>query len=677
MSFLLQILKFNCEHTNQKNPSRLQKKNGLLMNNTNNSMNDRGGGFGGHNTTSNAGLGSALLSECSIRVENRFEIRVDTWGKKNAFSTNNNDNILHQIPTFYFLTHMHQDHLRGLREDTFENDNNGRIYCTEITKILLVKRFPRLESKVKVLEFDSVEVVEVVSASKNTKEEDLRFNVYCLDAGHCPGSAMFVFEGTFGKVLHTGDFRREDWSGSLPSGKRMSLPTPWSGSGSNNGLRKNFFSMLNDVPLSAMWSSSSPSLTTGSQDLGYDNNNNTTLKNATPLPKVLDNSKTQAVDVLYLDNTYNNPEYDHPPRAVALERIVKLVTEIEPERPVILLLDSLGKEDIVIALSQATKSKVYLHKDRYNDWLKLGFEKEYVCNSLGENESTRVRVLPKAMGRHKENVCGPLVAGLKNFKEWGPLVISPTGWARVTEQMREEDEKQEMDTERREKMTNEEKTDWVRRSVPYSLHSSYSELETFVKRIQPRKIIGNTRDDTVKEAERKGLLEVRSVHVRSLKTFLRPSSQSEENLVLKAVFETERRREQATATTTKMNTTKLSVDSPRDDISDVRLLSASSPRGVKGDVKETLHKMRIVSPSKPATKYALANKKLPLRLQRFQQKERENDATKPQEREEEEEEEEEEEGRRRRRRGRRRRERRRNSRRRNPGGDFCATSTTE
>ena len=144
--------------TQTKNPSRIQKKNALLMNNTNNTMNDRGGGFGGHNTTTSHALGSgggALLSECTIRVENRFEIRVDTWGKKNAFSTNNNDNILHQIPTFYFLTHMHQDHLRGLREDTFENDNNGRIYCTEITNILLVKRFPRLESKVKVLEFDS------------------------------------------------------------------------------------------------------------------------------------------------------------------------------------------------------------------------------------------------------------------------------------------------------------------------------------------------------------------------------------------------------------------------------------------------------------------------------------------------------------------------------------------
>jgi len=595
----------------------------------------------------NAKTSSALLSECALRFAG-FEIFVDTWKKKT--------NVNARTTTFYFLTHAHQDHLRGLREDVFENDANGRIYCTEITKVLLVKRYPRLESKVKVLEFDSVEVVRVGSRNgddgeNNNSGEDMRFNVYTLDAGHCPGSAMFVFEGKFGKVLHTGDFRREDWSGSLPRGKRMSFPTPGSrGSfGSSSGFRRNFFGMINDTPLSAgMWSSSSASLT-GSQDLGYDNSKATALKNATPLPKVLDNSKTPPVDVLYLDNTYNNPEYDHPPRAVALERIVKLVTEIEPERPVILLLDSLGKEDIVIALSQATKSKVYLHKDRYNDWLKLGFGKEYVCSELGENETTRVRVLPKSMGRNKENVCGPLVAGLKNSKEWGPLVISPTGWARVTEQMREEDERRDMDTRRREKMTNEEKSDWVRRSVPYSLHSSYRELETFVRRIQPRKIIGNTRDDTLKEAERKGLSEVRSVHVRRLEPLLRPSSQSEENPMLKSALEAERGYEGVAATTTKMNASKLLArmrlpsDSPRDEISDVRLLSASSPRGVKGDVKETLHKMRIVSPIKQATKYALANKKLPLRLQPIdkeqqQQQEKDREEENPEEDEMEEEE---------------------------------------
>tara|TARA_X000001036_G_scaffold415570_1_gene431848 strand:- start:65 stop:2290 length:2226 start_codon:yes stop_codon:yes gene_type:complete len=413
---------------------------------------------------------------------------------------------------------------------------------------------------VKILEYDSVEMVSVASRDATKKEkEDARFNVYCLDAGHCPGSAMFVFEGAFGKVLHTGDFRREDWCGSLP----------------------------------------------------------------TPLPKVLDNRKMPPVDVLYLDNTYNNPEYDHPPRTVALERIVKLVMEIEPERPVILLLDSLGKEDVVIAVSQATKSKVFLNKDRYNDWIKLGFGKEYVCNRLGPNESTRVRVLPKSAGRNKEIVCKMLVSGLKNYKEWGPLVISPTGWARVSEQMREEDEKREMDTERKEKMTNEEKMEWVRRSVPYSLHSSYRELETFVKRIQPRKIIGNTRDDTLKEAERKGLQEVLSVHVRRLEPYLKPFSQSEENnSVLKSMLERGGRGREMTPTTMKpLAMVKFSDDSPRDDISDVQMLLAPSPRGVKDDVKETLHKMKIVSPSKPTMKYALANKKLPLNLQPIQKQE--------------------------------------------------------
>ena len=31
--------------------------------------------------------------------------------------------------------------------------------------------------------------------------------VTAFDANHCPGSAMFLFRGTFGAVLHTGDFR--------------------------------------------------------------------------------------------------------------------------------------------------------------------------------------------------------------------------------------------------------------------------------------------------------------------------------------------------------------------------------------------------------------------------------------------------------------------------------------
>lgn len=35
----------------------------------------------------------------------------------------------------------------------------------------------------------------------------VRITVTVFDANHCPGAAMFLFEGFFGSVLYTGDFR--------------------------------------------------------------------------------------------------------------------------------------------------------------------------------------------------------------------------------------------------------------------------------------------------------------------------------------------------------------------------------------------------------------------------------------------------------------------------------------
>jgi DNA cross-link repair 1B protein len=40
------------------------------------------------------------------------------------------------------------------------------------------------------------------------KQEQMVVNL--IDANHCPGSVMFLFEGYFGKVLYTGDFRYTD-----------------------------------------------------------------------------------------------------------------------------------------------------------------------------------------------------------------------------------------------------------------------------------------------------------------------------------------------------------------------------------------------------------------------------------------------------------------------------------
>jgi len=43
-----------------------------------------------------------------------------------------------------------------------------------------------------------------------TSSGDVTMTVTLMDARHCPGSVMFLFDGYFGRILYTGDFRYEE-----------------------------------------------------------------------------------------------------------------------------------------------------------------------------------------------------------------------------------------------------------------------------------------------------------------------------------------------------------------------------------------------------------------------------------------------------------------------------------
>ncbi|KJE92634.1 DNA cross-link repair protein 1B [Capsaspora owczarzaki ATCC 30864] len=97
----------------------------------------------------------------------------------------------------FFLSHLHADHTQGLSPSW----RQGTIYCSPVTRLLLLHKFGVDASLVETLELDEPTVVPLDPEGAET------MTVTAFDANHCPGAVMFLLEGYFGNVLYTGDFR--------------------------------------------------------------------------------------------------------------------------------------------------------------------------------------------------------------------------------------------------------------------------------------------------------------------------------------------------------------------------------------------------------------------------------------------------------------------------------------
>lgn len=114
----------------------------------------------------------------------------------------------------YFLSHFHSDHYQGL----CQNWDQGKIWCSPITQKLAQYKFK--------IESDRFEVI----ANNEVRWVTERISVTAMDANHCPGAQIYLFqehsvpatEGTVTnpernksdddeaiiyQILHTGDFR--------------------------------------------------------------------------------------------------------------------------------------------------------------------------------------------------------------------------------------------------------------------------------------------------------------------------------------------------------------------------------------------------------------------------------------------------------------------------------------
>ncbi|EDV28172.1 uncharacterized protein TRIADDRAFT_21698, partial [Trichoplax adhaerens] len=99
----------------------------------------------------------------------------------------------------FFLSHYHADHMEGLNSSW-----SLKIYCSEITASLLIHEMSIRSDLVVSLQTGQPHVIPVDEMGCET------MSVTLLDANHCPGAVMFLFEGYFGCILYTGDFRYDD-----------------------------------------------------------------------------------------------------------------------------------------------------------------------------------------------------------------------------------------------------------------------------------------------------------------------------------------------------------------------------------------------------------------------------------------------------------------------------------
>ncbi|RDX87294.1 5' exonuclease Apollo, partial [Mucuna pruriens] len=213
-----------------------------------------------------------------IEMPKGLPFSVDTWTCSSS-------------KTHYFLTHAHKDH-----SSSISSHSSFPIYSTHLTKTLLLHQYPHLDASL----FLPIEVAQ----SFIIHDPSGPFTVTAFDANHCPGAVMFLFEGKFGNILHTGDCR-------LTPECLLNLPDKYVG-------RKG-------------------------------------KEPRCPL------------DCVFLDCTFGNFSQGMPSKHSAIQQVINCIWKHSDAPKVYLTCNLLGQEEILVNVYQTFGFKIYVDKAKYSE----------------------------------------------------------------------------------------------------------------------------------------------------------------------------------------------------------------------------------------------------------------------------------------------------------------------
>ncbi|XP_073060659.1 uncharacterized protein [Primulina eburnea] len=217
-----------------------------------------------------------------IEMPKGLPFSVDTWTPSS------------KTKRHHFLTHAHKDHAQGISAHA-----SFPIYSTLFTRTLIRRYYPQVDEST----FVGIEI----GQSLAVEDPDGVFTVTAVDANHCPGAVMFLFEGNFGNILHTGDCR-------LTPECLQNLPEKYIG---KKGKEPR-------CPL----------------------------------------------DYIFLDCTFGQFRSKMPSRHAAIQQVINCIWKHPNARTVYLTCDLLGQEEILVQVSQTFGGKIYVDKIKNSECLK-------------------------------------------------------------------------------------------------------------------------------------------------------------------------------------------------------------------------------------------------------------------------------------------------------------------